>query len=49
MAGCGACGRQRNVTHQVRKPDGTIKTYGTEVEAKAAAASTGGSYERIQR
>jgi hypothetical protein len=48
MAGT-CCGRSRSITHQVRFPDGTLKTYPSEIEAKTAANSTGGTYERIER
>ncbi|GGG04056.1 hypothetical protein GCM10007304_17750 [Rhodococcoides trifolii] len=46
--GCN-CGRNRSVTHQVRFPDNTVRTYPSEIEAKTAATSSGGSYERIDR
>ncbi|SNS58704.1 hypothetical protein SAMN05421642_103394 [Rhodococcoides kyotonense] len=45
--GCN-CGGRKAVTHQVTRPDGTTKSYGTAAEAKAAATASGGSYERIE-
>lgn len=38
------CGR-RGKEHRVIRPDGTIKRYHTEAEAKADAARTGGTYK----
>lgn len=42
--GCGSCGNKRGrKTYLHTAPDGTKKTYSTEVEAKAAVARKGGS------
>jgi hypothetical protein len=35
--------------YQVRSADGTVRRYSSEAEAKAAAKSTGGEYQRLQR
>lgn len=46
--GCNCGGGSKRVIHQVRRPDGTVKRYATEAEARAAAAA-GGQYTRIER
>lgn len=45
--GCNCGGRK--TTHQVVAPDGTVRQYSSEVEAKAAADKVGGEYQAIQR
>jgi hypothetical protein len=43
------CGRGNSVAHRVIRPDGTIKRYATEQEAKAAAEASGGTYRPVSR
>lgn len=46
--GCSSCG-SRTTIHQVRFSDGTVRRYGSEVEAKAVADRTAGAeYQKVQ-
>lgn len=46
---CNCGGGQKKVIHQVRRPDGTVRRYSTQAEAKAAASQPGASYTKIER
>lgn len=43
------CNCRKRVVYQVVMPDGTIRRYSTEAEARAAATATGGEYQAIER
>jgi hypothetical protein len=46
---CNCGGGAKKAIHQVRRPDGTVKRYATEAEARAAADATNGEYQQLQR
>lgn len=46
---CNCGGGTKRTIHQVTRPDGTVKRYATEPEARAAASKPGYSYTKIER
>lgn len=48
--GCRSCGGGAvTLIYQVRLPNGTVRRYSSEAEAKAAAKASGGEYQRLNR
>lgn len=45
--GCGSCGSSRVVVYTVRLPDGTVKRFLTEANARKYAAQHGGVYAQV--
>lgn len=48
--GCRTCGggTNRPEVYQVRMPNGTVKRYATEAEARSAARASGGAFEVVR-
>lgn len=47
--GCGSCGGGRTLQHRVRFPDGTVRRYATEAEARAVVAKKpGAEYQAVR-
>ncbi|WP_298444664.1 hypothetical protein [Gordonia sp. (in: high G+C Gram-positive bacteria)] len=45
--GCNCGAARKVVVHESHRPDGTVKRYLTEVEARRDVAAHGGEYEQV--